>query len=172
MVDPLELPVAGAIGAAVVVYSFSRVMLGLPSKSATVIAFAVAAAIVMLVDTLVGVRRTASKTMLEQGLVPTGDGDGLGGVRSERGRGAEPGLHGQPGATVARREQLGVRRCRHELGGVGLVLGANAIVHALDRPGRQQVGQLCRACDLVGEIPASVDLVGDREPRRRSRCWA
>lgn len=64
MVDPLELPVAGAIGAAVVVYSFSRVMLGLPSKSATVIAFSVAAAVVLAVGTLVGVRRAASKTVL------------------------------------------------------------------------------------------------------------
>ena len=49
LVDPLELPVAAAIGAAVVVYSFSRVMLGLPSKSATVAAFAVVAALVLAV---------------------------------------------------------------------------------------------------------------------------
>ena len=36
MADPMELPVAGAIIAAIVIYSFSRVMLGVPSKSATV----------------------------------------------------------------------------------------------------------------------------------------
>ena len=31
---PLELPILGAVGAGVIIYSFSRVMLGLPSKSA------------------------------------------------------------------------------------------------------------------------------------------
>jgi hypothetical protein len=64
MADPVELPVAGAIGAAVIVYSFSRVMLGLPSKSATVVAFAVLAGLVLLVGTLVGVRRGMSKTRM------------------------------------------------------------------------------------------------------------
>jgi len=64
MADPVELPVAGAIGAAVVVYSFSRVMLGLPSRSATVVTFALVAAVVLLVGTLVGVRRGLSKTTL------------------------------------------------------------------------------------------------------------
>jgi hypothetical protein len=64
MADPMELPVAGAILAAVVVYSFSRVMLGLPSKSATVAAFSVMAAIVLAVGTFVGVRRSVSKTSL------------------------------------------------------------------------------------------------------------
>ncbi len=39
LIDPLELPVAAAIGAGIVVYAFSRVMLGLPTKSATVAAF-------------------------------------------------------------------------------------------------------------------------------------
>ncbi len=64
MADPMELPVAGAIGGAVVVYSFSRVMLGLPSKSATVIAFAVMAAIILAVGTFVGLRRGVSRTSL------------------------------------------------------------------------------------------------------------
>lgn len=64
LVDPLELPVAGAIGAAVVVYSFSRVMLGLPNKSATVAAFAALAASVLAVATLVGFRRNLSKATL------------------------------------------------------------------------------------------------------------
>ncbi len=64
MADPLELPVAGAIGAAVVVYSFSRIMLGVPSKSAAVVAFAVAAALVLVVGAVVGVRRGVSKTSL------------------------------------------------------------------------------------------------------------
>jgi hypothetical protein len=64
MADPLELPVAGAIGAAVVVYSFSRVMLGLPSKSSTVIAFSVAAALVLAVGAYIGVKRGVSKISL------------------------------------------------------------------------------------------------------------
>lgn len=64
MVDPLEMPVAGAIAAAVVVYSFSRIMLGLPSKSATVIAFSIAAAVVLAVGSFVVVKRGASKVSL------------------------------------------------------------------------------------------------------------
>lgn len=64
MADPMELPVAGAILAAVVVYSFSRVMLGLPSKSSTVVAFSVVAAIVLGVGAFLGVKRNVSKTAL------------------------------------------------------------------------------------------------------------
>ena len=64
MADPMELPVAGAILAAVVVYSFSRIMLGLPDKSSTVVAFAVAAGLVLAVGTFVGLRRGVSKTSL------------------------------------------------------------------------------------------------------------
>lgn len=64
MADPMELPVAGAILAAVVVYSFSRIMLGLPSKSSTVVAFSVAAGLVLAVGTFVGLRRGVSKTSL------------------------------------------------------------------------------------------------------------
>jgi hypothetical protein len=64
MIDPLELPIAAAIGAAIVIYSFSRVMLGLPSKTATVIAFGVAATLVLIVGYIVGVKRGASKSAL------------------------------------------------------------------------------------------------------------
>jgi hypothetical protein len=64
LIDPLELPVAGTIGAAVVVYAFSRVMLGLPSKTSTVVAFAVAAALVLAVGTLVGFTRTVKTSTL------------------------------------------------------------------------------------------------------------
>lgn len=64
LVDPVELPVAGAAGAGIVVYAFSRVMLGLPSKSATVAAFAVVAAIVLAVGVVLGWRRQASKPAL------------------------------------------------------------------------------------------------------------
>ena len=64
LIDPLELPVAGAILFGVVAYSFSRVMLGLPSKSATVVAFAIAGALVLGIGTLVGIKRGASKAAL------------------------------------------------------------------------------------------------------------
>ncbi|NND74359.1 MAG: hypothetical protein HKN44_05080, partial [Ilumatobacter sp.] len=64
MADPLELPVIAAVGAAVVVYAFSRVMLGLPSKSATVVAFAVVAALVLAGGTLIGLRRGVSKVAM------------------------------------------------------------------------------------------------------------
>ncbi|HWL45348.1 MAG TPA: hypothetical protein VNQ73_20555 [Ilumatobacter sp.] len=64
LVDPVELPVAGAAGAGIVVYAFSRVMLGLPSKSSTVVAFSVIAAIVLAVGTVIGLRKQASKPAL------------------------------------------------------------------------------------------------------------
>lgn len=64
MIHPLELPVAAAIAGAVVVYSFSRVMLGLPSKSATVIAFAVVAAALLGLGTIVGLRPELSKATI------------------------------------------------------------------------------------------------------------
>lgn len=58
--QPLELPILGAIGVAVIIYSVSRVMLGLPSKSGAVVAFVVVAALVLLVGTLTSVRRKLS----------------------------------------------------------------------------------------------------------------
>lgn len=61
VIDPLEMPVAGAALAGIIVFAFSRVMLGLPSKSATVIGFAVGGAIVLALGTLVGVQRKASR---------------------------------------------------------------------------------------------------------------
>jgi hypothetical protein len=64
LVDPLELPIAAAAGAAVVIYSFSRVMLGLPSKSATVVAFAIVAALVLCIGALVGRTGSVSKGAL------------------------------------------------------------------------------------------------------------
>jgi len=68
MIDPLELPVAGAIGAAVVVYAFSRVMLGLPTATVTVIAFGVVAVLVVAVAALVSVKRDLSRSTLTGGL--------------------------------------------------------------------------------------------------------
>jgi hypothetical protein len=64
LAHPLELPVTAAVFGGAVVYSFSRVMLGLPTKSATVAAFAVAGALVLAVGTLVGSKRNASKSTL------------------------------------------------------------------------------------------------------------
>lgn len=64
LADPLELPVAAAIGAGVVIYAFSRVMLGLPNKSATVVAFSVVAALVLAVGAIVGLQRNISKTAM------------------------------------------------------------------------------------------------------------
>ena len=64
LVDPLELPVAAAIGGGVVIYAFSRVMLGLPNKSATVVAFAVMAALVLAVGAIVGLRSNISKATM------------------------------------------------------------------------------------------------------------
>jgi len=57
MADPLQLPVAGAIVFAIIVYSFSRIMLGLPSKSATVIAFAVIGALALALGVFFALRR-------------------------------------------------------------------------------------------------------------------
>lgn len=64
LIDPLELPVAGALGAGVVIYAFSRVMLGLPNKSATVVAFSVVAALVLAVGAIVGLQRNISKSTM------------------------------------------------------------------------------------------------------------
>lgn len=64
LIDPLELPVAGAIGAGVVIYAFSRVMLGLPNKSATVVAFGVVAALVLAVGAAIGLQRNISKATM------------------------------------------------------------------------------------------------------------
>ncbi len=63
MVDPLEMPLIAAVGAGVVVFAFSRVMIGLPTKASTVVAFVIAAAIVLTVGALLGLRRV-SKPML------------------------------------------------------------------------------------------------------------
>jgi hypothetical protein len=88
LVDPLELPVAAAIAFGVVAYSFSRVMLGLPSKSATVVAFAIVASLVLGLGALVGLKRGASRTTLTGtfglGLVALVAGGTIAGVNGER----------------------------------------------------------------------------------------
>src|SRR5215218_7408855 len=64
LIDPIELPIAGAIGAGILVYSFSRIMLGLPTKTATIVAFGVMATIVLFVGAVVGLKRGASRTAM------------------------------------------------------------------------------------------------------------
>lgn len=63
LVHPLELPVAGALLLAVIVLSFSRVMLAL-SKSAGTLVFAVAAAVVLAIGAVIAVRRHASPRVI------------------------------------------------------------------------------------------------------------
>lgn len=88
LIDPLELPVAGAILFGVVAYSFSRVMLGLPSKSATVVAFSVVAAIILGLGAVVGMRRGISRTALGGtfglALVALAGGGAFAGLNGER----------------------------------------------------------------------------------------
>lgn len=87
LIDPVEMPVAAAAGAGVVVYSFSRIMLGLPSKTSTVVAFAIAALLVMVVGTFVGSRRvskpalTGAFSIVAVALVAGGSFAGLNGER-------------------------------------------------------------------------------------------
>jgi hypothetical protein len=64
LIDPIELPIAGAIGAGILIYSFSRIMLGLPTKTATIVAFGVMGAIVLFIGAIVGLKRGASRTAL------------------------------------------------------------------------------------------------------------
>jgi hypothetical protein len=63
LVDPIELPVAAAAAAGVVVYSFSRIMLGLPTKTSTVIAFVVAAMLVVAIGSFVSVRKVSKPAL-------------------------------------------------------------------------------------------------------------
>ena len=63
IVHPLELPVAGALLLAVIVLSFSRLMLSL-EKSAGVAVFGVAAALVLTFGTLLAFRRNVSRRIV------------------------------------------------------------------------------------------------------------
>lgn len=64
MADPLELPVAGALIFAGIVYGFSRVMLGSPSKTATVIIFSVVGAVLLAIGAYVAINRKLSTTVI------------------------------------------------------------------------------------------------------------
>jgi hypothetical protein len=59
MANPLELPVLAAVGIGLMVFAFSRVMLAL-TKSGTVVAFSVAAALVLLVAGIIASRKNVS----------------------------------------------------------------------------------------------------------------
>lgn len=63
VVHPLELPVGGALLLAVVVLSFSRIMLSL-SHQAGPLVFAVAGAVILAFGTLVGFRRSANPRVI------------------------------------------------------------------------------------------------------------
>jgi hypothetical protein len=105
--DPLEMPVAGAIMFAVVAFAFSRVMLGLPSKTSTVVAFSVLAAIVLVVGTTFALRRGTSKTaltgVLSVGAIALIAGGAFAGINGER----ETHEHETTG-TLAEEDQCGV----------------------------------------------------------------
>jgi len=87
LVDPIELPVAAAAGAGVVVYSFSRIMLGLPTKTSAVIAFSVAALLVVAIGSFVSSRKvskpalTGAFSLAAVALVAGGSFAGLNGER-------------------------------------------------------------------------------------------
>ncbi len=87
MADPLEMPLVAAVGAGVVVFAFSRVMIGLPSKTSTVAAFVIAAALVLAVGTFLGFRRvskplmTGTFSIAAVGLIAGGAFAGLNGER-------------------------------------------------------------------------------------------
>lgn len=104
LVDPLELPVAAAIGGGVVIYAFSRVMLGLPNKSATVVAFGVVAALVLAVGAVIGLQRNISKSTMTGALsivaVVLVAGGAIAGLNGER----ETHPHETPGDLAAANE--------------------------------------------------------------------
>jgi hypothetical protein len=64
LIGPLEMPITAAAGAGIIVFSFSRVMLGLPSSSATVVAFAALAGIVLIVGAFIGMKRQITRSAL------------------------------------------------------------------------------------------------------------
>ena len=55
-----EMPVAAAIGLGLIVFMFSRVMLGVPTKSSTIIAFSIVATIVLIGGTMISRARSLS----------------------------------------------------------------------------------------------------------------
>jgi hypothetical protein len=85
--NPLEFPVAAAIGIGIVVYSFSRIMLHL-SKTNTVIAFSVLATIVLLLGYIFayrpGVKPKAAVFIMAAGAIGLVTGGAVAGLSGER----------------------------------------------------------------------------------------
>lgn len=89
VIHPLEIPIAGALLLAVVVLSFSRIMLAL-SKDAGPIVFAIFGALVLFVGTVFSIRRGTSRNVVSivcgvilVGLSGVGVALALGGERTE-----------------------------------------------------------------------------------------
>ncbi len=86
--DPLELPVAGAILAAIIVYSFSRVMLGMNTKEATVVVFSVVATVVLAIGVLIALKKQISVPVVTGvfsiGLIAMIAGGAIAGLNGER----------------------------------------------------------------------------------------
>jgi hypothetical protein len=88
LADPLELPVAGTILFAVIAYSFSRIMLGMPSKSGTVVVFSIVGAVILAVGAVVALRRHMSTPVVTGvfsiGVVALIAGGAFAGLNGER----------------------------------------------------------------------------------------
>ena len=86
--DPLELPVAGAILFAVIVYAFSRIMLGMNTKEATVVVFSVVAAVILAIGVLIALKKQLSMPVVTGvfsiGLVAVIAGGAIAGLNGER----------------------------------------------------------------------------------------
>lgn len=88
---PLELPILGAITVGVIIYSISRIMLGIPSKTGAVVTFVVVATLVLLIGTLTSKRRKLSTGTIAGvcsiaivAIVASGAAYGLNGERTTR----------------------------------------------------------------------------------------
>ena len=88
MLHPAEMPAGAAIGLGVVIYAFSRVMLGLPSKTSTIVAFSVVATIVLAIGSFIGSKRSISAPAMTGGFaiaaVVLVSGGAVAGLNGER----------------------------------------------------------------------------------------
>jgi len=88
ILHPVEMPAAAAIGLGIIIYAFSRVMLGVPSKTSTIVAFALVATIVLLVGAFIGSKRTISAPAMTGGFaiaaVVLVSGGAVAGLNGER----------------------------------------------------------------------------------------
>ncbi|MEK9838003.1 MAG: hypothetical protein EBS10_00215 [Acidimicrobiia bacterium] len=88
ILHPVEMPAAAAIGLGIVIYAFSRVMLGVPSKTSTIVAFSVVATVVLAVGAFIGSKRTISAPAMTGGFaiaaVVLVSGGAVAGLNGER----------------------------------------------------------------------------------------